>query len=58
MRFSLEQPAKRDNKGPAEFALFAMEWLPDELWVISIVVGLVFGFVWLIGILFRSFFGE
>jgi len=58
MRVSTEQPAKRDNNGPAEFAWFAMEMMPDDLWVISVVIGVVFGLVWLIGLVFRSFFGE
>lgn len=58
MRASVEQPAIRDNKGPVEFACFVMEWLPDELWVISVVIGLVFGLVWLLGLVLKSFFGE
>ena len=49
---------QEDNTGPGEFVWFALEMLPDELWVLSIVVFAVFGFVWLIGLLFRSFFGE
>jgi hypothetical protein len=45
-----------DHKGPDEFFWFAMELWPDELWLISIVIGVVFGLVWLLGVVFRSFF--
>ena len=47
-----------DSKGPAEFIFFALEFLPDELWLISAVIGAVFGLVWLLGWVFRSFLGE
>jgi hypothetical protein len=47
-----------DSEGPGEFIFFALEWLPDELWPISIVIGVVFGLIWLLGVVFRSFFGE
>lgn len=47
-----------DSKGPGEFILFALEFLPDELWPVSIVIGVVFGLIWLLGWVFRSFFGE
>jgi hypothetical protein len=50
--------AKPDSNGPGEFLFFALEFLPDELFLISSVVGVVFGFVWLLGAVFRSFFGE
>jgi len=52
--------AESDSKGPGEFIFFAMELLsPDEaLWLASIVIGVVFGLVWLLGAVFRSFFGE
>ena len=50
--------AESDPKGPAEFVFFALEFLPDELWPVSIVIGVVFGLVWLLGAVFRSFFGE
>jgi len=47
-----------DSKGPGEFFWFALELLPDELWLISIVIGVVFGLIWLLGAVFRSFFSE
>jgi hypothetical protein len=48
-----------DRKGPGDFFWFALELLPDEFWPISIAVGAVFTLVWLLGMLFRSFFsGE
>jgi hypothetical protein len=46
-----------DSKGPCEFIWFALE-LPEELFVVSMVIALVFSFVWLLGGAFRSFFGE
>jgi hypothetical protein len=50
--------AEPDSRGPGEFAFFAMEMLPDEFWPISILIAVVFGLVWLLGAVFRSFFGE
>lgn len=47
-----------DSKGPGEFIFFALELLPDELFLVSIVIGVVFGLIWLLGWVFRSFFGE
>jgi hypothetical protein len=47
-----------DSKGPEEFIFFALEFLPDELFLVSIVVGMVFGLIWLLGWVFRSFLGE
>jgi hypothetical protein len=47
-----------DSKGPDEFVWFALELLPDELWLVSVVIGVVFGLIWLVGWAFRSFFGE
>jgi hypothetical protein len=47
-----------ESKGPGEFIFFALELLPDELWPISIVIGVVFGLIWLLGWVFRSVFGE
>ena len=47
-----------ESKGPGEFIFFALELLPDELFVVSIVVGVVFGLIWLLGTVLRSFFGE
>jgi hypothetical protein len=49
---------RSDSKGPGEFVFFALEFLPDELFVVSIVIGVVFGLIWLLGAAFRSFFGE
>ncbi|MGZ4867469.1 MAG: hypothetical protein ACXV7C_09615 [Candidatus Angelobacter sp.] len=47
-----------DSHGPGEFVWFALEFLPDELFLVSIVIGVVFGLIWLLGVVFRSFFGE
>lgn len=47
-----------DRKGPGEFIFFALELLPDELFLVSIVIGVVFGLIWLLGWVFRSFLGE
>ena len=47
-----------DPKGPGEFIFFALELLPDELFPVSVVIGVVFGLIWLLGAVFRSFFGE
>ena len=47
-----------DPKGPGEFILFALELLPDELFLLSVVIGGVFGLIWLLGWVFRSFLGE
>ena len=49
---------KSDSKGPGEFIWFALELLPDELFLVSMVIGVVFGLIWLVGWVFRSFFGE
>lgn len=50
--------AESDSKGPGEFVFFALEFLPDELFLVSIVIGVVFGLIWLLGWVFRSFLGE
>lgn len=47
-----------ESKGPAEFIFFALELLPDELFLVSVVIGAVFGLIWLLGWVFRSFLGE
>jgi len=47
-----------DSKGPGEFIWFALELLPDELFLVSMVIGVVFGLIWFVGWVFRSFFGE
>jgi len=55
---------KLDSKGPSGFGRFVLDSLsePDELCLIlipiSIVIGVVFGLIWLLGAMFRSFFGE
>ena len=53
--------AESDSKGPGEFASFVLKetavW-PDELWVVSIVIGVVLGLIWLLGAVFRGFFSE
>jgi len=47
-----------DSKGPGEFIFFALELLPDELFLVSIVIGLVFGLIWLIREIFRMSFNP
>lgn len=47
-----------DSKGPGEFIFFALELLPDELWLVSIVIGVVFGLVWLLGAVFTGAFSA
>jgi len=47
-----------ESKGPGEFMFFALEFLPDELFLVSIVIGVVFGLIWLLGAVFRNFLGE
>lgn len=49
---------RADSKGPGEFVFFALEFLPDELFLVSIMIGAVFGLIWLLGAVFRSFFGD
>lgn len=50
--------AEPDSIEPGDFIFFATEMLPEELFVISIVVGVVYGFVWLLREIFRVCFGE
>lgn len=50
--------AESESRGPGEFIFFALEFLPDELFLVSIVIGVGFGLIWLLGTVFRSFFGE
>jgi len=45
-----------DSKGPGEFIFFALELLPDELFIVSVLVGVVFGLIWLIREIFRNEF--
>jgi hypothetical protein len=47
-----------DSKGPGEFIFFALELLPDELFIVSVVVGVVFGLIWLIREIFRMSFNP
>jgi hypothetical protein len=47
-----------DSKGPGEFIFFALGLLPDELFVVSIVIGAVFGLIWLIREIFRMSFNP
>ncbi len=47
-----------DSDWPAEGVFSALELLPDELWLLSVVIGVAFGLIWLLGWVFRSFFGE
>ena len=54
----MRRKTETGSKGPGEFIFFALEFLPDELWLVSIVIGVVFGLIWLLGMVFRSFFGE
>ena len=57
VRCRMARKTETDSKGPGEFLCFALD-LPDELWPVSIVIGVVFGLIWLLGAVFRSFFGE
>lgn len=56
--------AESDSKGPGEFIWFAFDSLsaPDELSLvlipISIVIGVVFGLVWIIREIFRMSFNP
>jgi hypothetical protein len=47
-----------DSSGPVEFFSFAMELVPDELFLVAIVIGVVFGLVWILREIFRMCFGE
>jgi hypothetical protein len=47
-----------DTHGPGEFVWFALEYLPDELWLISIVIGIMFGLIWLVREIFRMSFNP
>jgi hypothetical protein len=47
-----------DFKGPGEFIFFVLELLPDELFIVSLVVGAVFGLIWLIREIFRMGFNP
>jgi hypothetical protein len=49
---------RSDPKGPGEFIFFALEFLPDELFLVSIVIGVVFGLIWLIREIFRMCFNP
>ena len=35
--------AESESKGPGEFIVFALELLPEELFLVSVVIGVVFG---------------
>jgi hypothetical protein len=50
--------AESDPKGPGEFVFFALEFLPDELFMVSVVIGMVFGLIWLIREIFRMCFNS
>lgn len=50
--------AESDPEGPGEFIWFALEMLPDELFLVSIVIGVVFGLVWLVREIFRISFNT
>jgi hypothetical protein len=59
VRLGLDMKKKEDDsKGPGEFVFFALEFLPEELWPVSVVIGVVFGLIWLLGSVFRNFSGE
>ena len=47
-----------DSKGPGEFVFFALEFLPDELFLVPVVIGAVFGLIWLIREVFRMSFNP
>ncbi len=47
-----------DSHGLDELVWSALEFLPDELFLVSIVIGMVFGLIWLIRELFRMSFNP
>jgi len=47
-----------DSHGPGEFVWFALEFLPDEFFVVSIVIGIVFWLIWFIREIFRMSFNP
>jgi hypothetical protein len=47
-----------DSQGPDEFVWFALEFLPDELFLVPVVIGAVFGLIWLIREVFRMSFNP
>ncbi|HET8891560.1 MAG TPA: hypothetical protein VFQ41_21855 [Candidatus Angelobacter sp.] len=54
----MRKKTESESKGPAEFIFFALELLPDELFLVSVVIGAVFSLIWLLGWVFKSFLGE
>jgi hypothetical protein len=53
----MPRKTKRDSDWAAEVVFSVLEF-PEELWLITVVIGVVFGLIWLLGAVFRSFFGE
>jgi len=47
-----------DSDWGGEAVFSVLELLPDELWLLSVLIAIVFGLIWLLGWVFRSFFGE
>lgn len=47
-----------DSRGPGEFMFFAREFLSDELFLVLMVIGVVFGLIWLIREIFRMSFNP
>ena len=55
----MPRKTERDSNWSAEAAFSVLEWLvPDELLLLAVPIGVVFGLIWLLGAVFRSFFGE
>lgn len=50
--------AQPESRGPGEFTFFALEFLPDELWLIALVIGVVFALVWIAREIFRICFST
>jgi hypothetical protein len=50
--------AQPESRGPGEFIFFALEFLPDELWLIALVIGVVFALVWIAREVFRICFST
>ena len=47
-----------DSHGLDEFVCSALEFLPDELFLVSMVIGAVLGLIWLIREIFRMSFNP
>jgi hypothetical protein len=54
----MAQSTNTGSGGPGEFLFFALEFLPDELWVLSLVIGAVLLVVWIARALFIRYFSH